>query len=360
MPRRDNDMSTKESIRGTELVALAGLAARAARTRAAARIPSAILAAALLVAAAPLAAGCATNADDPVTGQLMLPLQQPGPDGALYHLANATFDITGAGGFLETVDGSGNQSAVAVTLQPGLFTVTLRDGWVLQKSVDGGTTFQPVSALLGSLNRAGFRVLANQPTIIEFDFLIRDTTGTLEIKLGVVPRPRQLVGGFVVDTATDGLAAYADPANRQMDFAIYFKLSSLASVTLPDGTKQHVYTVNPFGVLGPNTPDGSAVAMEVFNDNIGILSGVIAPEMAAGFLQYTVAAKPDGSIALSGVLQGGSELDFGPNAIDAILPTIGPDGFPNDEFFYDSTAPFTLFTGQGTLTGLLRVRHIVQ
>jgi hypothetical protein len=35
------------------------------------------------------------------------------------------------------------------------------------------------------------------------------------------------------------------------------------------------------------------------------------------------------------------------------------DGFPNDEFFYDSGSPFTWATGLGTISGTLRVRHLV-
>jgi hypothetical protein len=47
-----------------------------------------------------------------------------------------------------------------------------------------------------------------------------------------------------------------------------------------------------------------------------------------------------------------------PDAIDVVVPTIGLDGFPNDEFFYDSVAPFTQTSEQGTMSGLLRVRHL--
>jgi len=331
---------------------------RRARPGVTRRLPS--LAAAVVFALAPLAAGCAANLEDPASGQLTLPLLQAGPDGALYRLGNATFDVTGSGGFLETVDGSGNQAAVAVALPPGLFSVALRDGWVLEKSSDAGATFQPVNALLGSPNPAGFRMLANQPVIIEFDFLVRDTAGTLEVKLGVVPKPRELAGGFVIDTATGNLAGYADPANQRLDFAIYFQLASLVSVTLPDGTRQRVYTAGPQGVPGPNAPDGSADATEFYNDNLGTLSGSIAADLEAAFLQYTVAARPDGTVSLSGTLQGlVTTIDFGPSAIDVTIPTIGPDGFPRDEFFYDSGSPFTLTSDLGTLSGVLRVRHLV-
>jgi len=83
--------------------------------------------------------------------------------------------------------------------------------------------------------------------------------------------------------------------------------------------------------------------------------------MTGGALTYTVSAKPDGTVELSGQLFGRfTELDFGPNAIDAIIPTLDADGFPSDEFFYDSTAPFTLTAPDAsTATGLLRIRHLL-
>jgi len=120
-----------------------------------------------------------------------------------------------------------------------------------------------------------------------------------------------------------------------------------------------VYTANPFITVGPIPPTGAAVATEFYNDHLGTLSALVAPELSQAFLQYTVAAKPDGTIELAGTLQNTAELDFGPTAIDAILPTIGADGFPKDEFFYDSGSPFTLTSPQGMISGVLRVRHIV-
>jgi len=82
--------------------------------------------------------------------------------------------------------------------------------------------------------------------------------------------------------------------------------------------------------------------------------------VAGGTLQYAVGAKPDGTVELSGTFAGGATtITFGPNTIDATVPAIGPDGFPNDEFFYDSQLPFTQTSAQGTLAGTFRMRHIV-
>jgi hypothetical protein len=216
-----------------------------------------------------------------------------------------------------------------------------------------------VSALLGSPNPNTLRILANQPAFVEFAFLIRQTNGTLAITLGIVADPRELAGGVFVQSASGDLAGYTGVTARTLDFGVFFKLFSLESVTLPDGTKQHVYTAfGQQGSLGPAPLPSTAVAAEFYNDELGTLSQ-LARGFTGGSLTYAVSAKPDGTIELSGSLLGIADLEFGPNAIDAILPTIGPDGFPNDEFFYDSTLPFTLLEQNGSMTGLLRMRHLV-
>jgi hypothetical protein len=354
MTQRRIEVTLNESSFRTEQ------SARHARATITARASRSSIAAAVLAISMTLATGCATDAGSPETGQLVLPLTQLGSHGELYHLANATFDITGASG-LTTVDGGGNQSQVTATLPPGLFWITLRDGWRLEKSIDGGATYAPVSALLGTPNPNAFRVLANQPIIVDFDFLIRNINGTLMIRLGVVTQPRELAGGMVISQATDGLASYAAPENRALDFAIYYTLATFESETLPDGTKQHNYLAGTIGVLGPKAPLETPLAAEFYNDRLGLLAGSVAPDLTAGFLQYTVAAKPDGTTALSGFIAGGfTEIDFQPSPIDTLtMPTIGADGFPNDEFFYDSGVPFTLTSSLGTMSGTLRMRHLV-
>jgi hypothetical protein len=321
------------------------------------------IAAAVLAAALPLAQGCATDragapgtGDEP-TGEMVISLTQPGPHGEIYQLSNANFDIGNEQGTF-TVNGDGPQ--LSVPMPPGVASVFLQPGWTLGKSTDGGATFQPVSALLGSFNPIGVRVLANQPAFVRFDFLIRQSNGTLQISLGVVTDPRELVGGFVVQSATGALADYALPENQRMDFAVFFQLSSLESVTLPDGTKQRVYTsFNQGGSFGPFPPPPGGLAAEFYNDHLGTLSGAVAADLTGATLTYTVAAHLDGTITVSGDLLGGfTELTFAPDAIDAVLPPLDADGFPADAFFYDSDVPATLDVGPDTINATLRVRHI--
>jgi hypothetical protein len=316
-------------------------------------------------AAAACFAGCATEpstpADDASTGQLVLALTQPGPSGELYHLNNATFEVSRIDdGSVTFVDGSGFDGPAVVNLAPGLVNIILLDGWTLEKSIDGGRTFQPVSALLGSPNPNATRILANQPAFVAFAFLIRQTSGTLAITLGVDPSPRELAGGVIVATATDGLTGYLTPTAATLDFAVYFTLFSLETVALSDGGKQRVYPAfGQQGSLGPTPLASTAVAAEFFNDEVGALS-TVATGIAGGSLTYSVTAKTDGTFELAGQLFGiGSELDFGPHAIDAVLPTLDADGFPADVFFYDSTQPFTLNSSLGTMTGTLRMRNLL-
>jgi hypothetical protein len=317
---------------------------------------------ATLLLAMPFAPGCATapgDGEEPDTGELLLQLVQPGPHGEIYHLTNATFEIVDGTGKTTTVTDSGIGAQVRVSLPPGIASITLRDGWTMEKSTDGGSTFTPVGALLGSLNPNIVRVLANNLVFVEFDFLIRETNGTLALTLGIIANPRELGGGILIQSATDGLAQYA-VSNRALDFGVFFNLLSLERQTLDDGTKQLVYTAfGQQGSFGPVPLPAQAVAAEFYNDRLGILSGPIKTDLVGAFLTYTVAARPDGTVQLTGTLAGlFNDFEFGPNAIDVVIPTLDADGFPNDQFWYDSTLPFTLTSDQGTASGLFRMRHL--
>lgn len=315
--------------------------------------------AARLFAVAALAAGCAAQAGspDPATGQLIVPLVQPGPDGALYQLTHATFEITSDAGFTTTLDGNTADSEIDLAMPPGLFQIRLDDGWALAKSTDGGATFQPLDALLGSSNPQVLRILADQPLTVEFDFLVRSATGTLQLKIGVTEAPRELAGGFLVASATGDLAAYATD-NASLDFAIFFDPSFIGTQTLGDGTKQRIYQGGATGASGPMPPFFSPVAAEIYGDRLGLLAPIMR-DFSGAFLEVDVSATPAGPITLNGTLQGATaDLTFGPHAIVAVTPTLDADGFPRDEFFYDSTLPFTLSRDAGTITGTLRMRYL--
>jgi hypothetical protein len=301
----------------------------------------------LLALAAP---GCASESPpDAATGTVVVPLVQTRPGGEVFHLANAVFDIVGAeGAFVTTVNGGGFEPQLEVSVPPGIVEVFLRDGWSLERSLDGGATFAPVSALLASFNPGVARVLANSPSTLELSFIVRDVNGTLQIKLGVITEPRELAGGYIVETATGALAEYAEGANRRLDFAVFYDLFSISTAAQVDGTKLRVYVANH-------------VAVEFYNDELGVFANQIGPSMAGAFLTYAVVARPDGTFEVSGELSGGlTNLVFGPSVIDAITsPTLDAEGFPRDEFFYDSDLPFVQDTDFDTITGTLRMRHLI-
>lgn len=309
------------------------------------------------LAAIAAAAGCASEGgpttDHPAepTGTLELPLSQTGPDGTLYHLSGV-FEISGPGGVVD-LDATGNAQTVSTALPPGLISIELLDGWTLTQSVDGGLTFTPVSALLGSSNPSSQRILANQPLQVGFTFLVRSTVGELTIGFGVDTDPRELAGGIVVDNdPTHASGDYVPYAHARMDFANYYTLAGTQDVTQPDGSKDRTFF-------------SDAMAMEFFNDPFGLLVNQVGPAMAGGFLQYTVSVKPDGTQELTGEIDSFdapfTTIVLGPTTLTTPVP-LDAAGFATDAFIFESFLAFTMTTsfdsGDATMTGQLRFRAI--
>jgi hypothetical protein len=314
------------------------------------------VAAVLACSVAPLAA-CTTHDEMPDPGVVELSLARSNPDGSSYVLADASFEITSVAG-TETVVSTGAEPLV-VTLPPGRGSVRLLDGWRLEKYGRGESIPEVLPAVLGTVNPVELRVLAGVTTQVTFGFIVRTGTGDVTVDFGVLTDPRELAGGVRIETATGDFAPYlADATTRRLDFAIAYGLSGLESVVLPDGTKDHVYTAGSYQYR--ETP----LVAEFYNDSVGLLAGTVGPALAAGLLEYHLAARPDGTSELSGNLTawaGDVVLDIEPYTLRGVLP-LGPDGFPADAFFHDDSVPFTLTayleTGESTLTGFLNLRHI--
>jgi hypothetical protein len=292
-----------------------------------------------------LASGCTTT-QDANTGTLEIPLVQPGSDGAIYHLS-AEFNIEGPGTSIH-FSSPGNEPSFTLELSPGLTNVTLLDNWTLTRSTDGGGTFRPVSALLGSQNLQQVRVLANHTDQVVFQFLVRNPDGDLTITFGVTDHPRELAGGMVIDQGVDLFAGYLH--NVQMDFATYYRLVELDKNVLADGSKDRVFSSN-------------ATATEFFNDGVGVLSETVAPALQGGFLVWHLIARPDGSEEISGELDGlvapFTVLTFGPHTFNFPVPVDG-DGFVSDVFFNESV-PFSLEVfgnAPGRMNGTMRFRNV--
>jgi hypothetical protein len=313
---------------------------------------SSVLRLALSLAACALAAtGCATASDsgsDGEVGTVVIPLQQTGVDGALYHLS-AQFQIDGPSG-TQIVDATGGDPSVTLALPPGFNNISVLDGWTLERSVDGGASFTPVSAVLGTPNPSLVRVLANFSSTVVFEFIVRQATGLVTISFGVTLHPRELAGGMVITAGTGDFAPYA-PAVRP-DYAFYHD-ASVERLTLPDGTKRLQLSSGAF-------------AGEFFNDTVGLLTGTIGPSFTGGFAQYHFDAKPDGTQEIAGEIDGANTpfpvMTFGPFTLVFTVLPLDTDGFPTDIFFNEPNVPFTLEallpSGDATATGTLRFRNI--
>jgi hypothetical protein len=313
--------------------------------------------AALLACSVAPIAGCAAHDEMPDSGVVQLAVIHPNPDGSSYVLADATFEITSG---LGTETYSANTTdPLLVTLPPGRASVRLLDGWRLEKYGRGENVPEVLPAVLGTINPVELRVLAGVTAQVEYGFIVRTGTGDISIDFGVVTDPRQLAGGVRITGATGDFAPYlTDATTSRLDFAFAYGLSRLESVTLPDGTKDHVYTA------GSQQYRETPLVAEFHNDAIGVLAGEVAPALAGGLLEYHLAARPDGTVELSGSLSswtGDVVLDIAPHALRGQL-AIGADGFPADAFFHDDSVPFTLTawlaSGESTLTGFLNLRHI--
>lgn len=298
------------------------------------------------------AAGCAASSEEPAPtgeGELSIPLTSTAPDGTIYRLANATFEISGPSG-LTILDGNPAVPSVSVELPPGLVSILLRPSWTLTRSTDGGVTFTAVNALLGTANPLSARVLADTAQSFAFDFLVRNPNGTIAIRFGVDPSPRQLAGGFRV-TSTGAAGSLAPYAGARLDFSTYFSLSSFGRRVEPDGSKTLIYLAGP-------------TATEFYNDPIGILSGVVAPSYTGGYLEYQVTAKTDGTQELRGTYYGASDpyptWELGPSTM-AFPLALDAEGYPVDAFFHE-LVPYTLsyFDGQeSSVTGTLVLRNLL-
>lgn len=302
------------------------------------------------------AAGCDSSAqlpsddDGAVEGSIAIPLVSTAPDGVIYRLSGATFEINSAHG-QAVLDGNIEQPSLTVELPPGLISVFMRPTWVLTRSTDGGNTFTQVSALLGSLNPQSYRVLADTASTISFDFLVRNPNGMLTVRFGVDSTPRQLAGGIRIVNNPAPTGRLAPYANHSFDFSTYFSLYAMQRRTEADGAKSLVY-------------QSGATAAEFYNDPQGLFAGEIGASYTGGYIEYQLTAKTDGTQELSGTFYGSSypfsELAIGPHTMRFAQP-LDEQGFPIDAYFHE-VVPYSLTLyddEQSTAYGTLVLRNLL-
>jgi hypothetical protein len=276
----------------------------------------------------PLAAACVAAPDD--TSALTIPLVQNGGDGNVYRLS-ASFELTAPDGTVTVLDGNVDAPSLTLALAPATYTVHLADGWTLSRSTDG-TTFTPVTALLGSQNPQAVHIFPDSAASASFRFFVRDPQGSLSIGFGVVGSPQQIFGTLSFASAGGVLADYAGKA---VDYSTYFDPAAQATEIAADGSKvRHYHAVG--------------VATEFLHDPIGLFAGPLTQAGAGGTLDMTIRVRADGTQELNGASANvvGAAIAFGPATV--AVP-VDAAGFPVDAPFAVTT-PFTV-TGSPTSTG---------
>ncbi len=295
-----------------------------------------VLFSAIALATAVLGGGCTASpgAGQPAESGVTIPLTQQ-LNNNQYRLT-ANFQITEPDGTVLRVDGTGDVPSVTVQVAPGINQIEVLDGWTLSRSTDGGMTFTPVSAVLATENPINLIVAPNRVTSWEFDFIVRDPNGQVQISFGVVDPPRQLSATLFV---TGGFGDFAKYTNTELGLTIYFSGPFPQTSIETDGT--HDLQIN-----------SGVSSLEFFNDVPGLVTP-LGKSFEGGFFTFTTRIHPDGTQDFSASDQGFEstfpEVTFSTG--QAFLPS-DANGFPADTSFFAFGSPFEISSnGRVILTG---------
>ncbi len=168
---------------------------------------------ALMAAAAPALIACSVEHGDAreAAGSLNLNLSGTGSSGSKYRLRNATFTVAGPKAATLSSETNVDSPVIKQELPAGNFLITLKTGWTLEKSTDGGMTFANVKAVLTSANPAGFTIFDQGQTTVAFSFNAGDDVvqlgdGTLNVVINVndgCPAGQSSCGNACVDLHSD-------------------------------------------------------------------------------------------------------------------------------------------------------------
>jgi hypothetical protein len=288
------------------------------------------------IAAIASVAGCTTSRATDV-GTLEIPLIEPEHGSTQYRLS-AQFAISGPSGPL-TVDGSGDARALTLALQPGDYTVTVLDGWQLERSANGAP-FEPVAAQLGSANPVHVTITSGQSETVSFTFLVEvPNHGSLTIVLGISRLHARLVGTLHAMQATGDFVGYLDyPAT----FTLAYALTTDGVVNVPPRFHESESEVNELAFT---------------DDPLGILA---TGPVSGGFLAYKIEVEADTSQVLQ--LTYDAPADAPPVALSASASPLTPKlpvddlGIPTEpgSIGLRTTTAFTLARGAAdTMSGTI-------
>jgi hypothetical protein len=155
------------------------------------------------------ACSASSNHGDPgALGTLRLSLRGTGPSGASFRLTGGHFAIDGAQSATLETDSDPDAVQLTHTLVPGDYSITLANGWVLQK-LDASGTWGAVSAKLVSDNPLAFSIAAATTTDVRFVF--RTASGP------VVVEPGQVNVGIEIEEPDAGVDAGQPAAGNELD-----------------------------------------------------------------------------------------------------------------------------------------------
>jgi len=156
--------------------------------------------------------GCSSDDSQQETkaGTLDLALTGVSSTGALYRLRNGDFTVQGPTTTTFSTETDPDAPSVQLQLAAGDYLITLADGWLLEKEVDG--EFVEVEATLQSPNPAPFSIASSVQTGVVFEFrsegeVVELGDGTLDVDIAVddleCAAPTVLCNDVCVDTSTD-------------------------------------------------------------------------------------------------------------------------------------------------------------
>lgn len=297
-------------------------------------VASALLAALSMLPSAGCVQGEATR--EPDGTEIAIPLNSVGSDGRVYHLTGA-FEITSPDGTQRTIDEVGTDPVVTINLPAGRHSVHLKDGWVIERSNDGGSTFTTtVPAFLAGSNPMDVVVVPGRTATLNLQFVVRETTGNLDIKFGVVDQPRELVAEIQISGTSAEFAAYQ---GTSISLVIYYTPGVQTTSYYYEGYSPYYYTYY-------RTHTTSVTGIEFLNDSVGLLKP-IAGDLGSGTLSFTLRNRAMGQREFFGDYtsnKGSSpDLSFGTSTTASFEGSLGT--FPDDVPFTASGSPVQLVSG---------------
>jgi len=262
-------------------------------------------------------------------GTLRLPLVSPAPDGNLYRLVGATFNIVGPQSV--TVTDTTNDT-VETALLAGAYTVELGGTWHMERDDAPGT---PVPTQLLSPNPLSFFVTKDGTTQVRFQF---KTPGQGSAEVGIrVDSGGWVAGTLQFDQAMGGPGPLDELVGKSVPFLISFESSV---VTRSPQYKELMVEVG-------------AISAVQFGGAPSALLERVAASLTGSPLFFYVMAEPDGTLRTSGLfIMGGAngyDLELAPSY--PFAGTVDAQGYPRGPFQFSTLTTLRSNTSWSGVSG---------